>query len=169
MASTTRPSNPDFVSESPVRSRGVQRRHSWDTGSNVRARTTSSSSPPNLNSGDNANPLRAVSAINTFSRVTTQTQIQMFNESRNTRFTRSTVNNVGGDDRRHNDIYNLRFRVNTSGNTNITLNIGQGHQAVIDSAQPTQAQEKNIPGGIALGLTHPFMYSSPDLFFLKSA
>ncbi|THU81111.1 hypothetical protein K435DRAFT_873671 [Dendrothele bispora CBS 962.96] len=150
MTSTTRPSNPDFVSESPVRSRGVQRRHSWDAGANVRVHTTSPSSPPNLNSDNRANPLRAVSAINTFSRVTTQTQIQMFNESRNTRFTRSTVNNVGGDDRRHdNDIYNLRFqhiRADISGNANITLNFGQGHQAVIDSAQPTQAQGKNFRG-----------------------
>ncbi|THU81117.1 hypothetical protein K435DRAFT_844851 [Dendrothele bispora CBS 962.96] len=155
MASTTRPSNPDFIS---VRSGGVQRRHSWDAGANVRARTTSSSSPPNFNSDNSANPLRAVSAINTFSRVTTQTQIQMFNESRNTRFTRSTVNNVGGDDRRHNDIYNPRFQnihANFSGNANITLNFGQGHQAVIDSAQPTQAQERSFPGEIGLGLTHP--------------
>ncbi|THU81109.1 hypothetical protein K435DRAFT_972464 [Dendrothele bispora CBS 962.96] len=158
MASTTRPSNPDFVS---VRSGGVQRRHSWDAGANVRARTTSSSSPPN--SDNRANPLRAVSAINTFSRVTTQTQIQMFNESRNTRFTRSTVNNVGGDDRRHdNDIYNLRFRnirANISGNANITLNFGQVHLA-----QPIP-QEKNIPGGIALGLTHPIIFITGSFFF----
>ncbi|THV00493.1 hypothetical protein K435DRAFT_964029 [Dendrothele bispora CBS 962.96] len=166
MASTTRPSNPDFVS---VRSGGVQRRHSWDADSHVRARTTSPSSPPKLNFDNSANPLRAVSAMNTFSRVTTQTQIQMFNESRNTRFTRSTVNNVGGDDRRHNDIYNLRFqniRANISGNTNITLNFGQEHQAVIDSAQPIQAQEKNIPGGIALGLTHPiYVFIAGSFFF----
>ncbi|THU91236.1 hypothetical protein K435DRAFT_863616 [Dendrothele bispora CBS 962.96] len=153
MASTTRPSNLDFVSETPVRSgravkSGVQRCHSWDAGTNVRAGTTSSSSPPNLNSDNSANPLRAVSAINTFSRVTAQTQmqsIQMFNESRNTRFTRSTLNSVGGDDRRHNVIYKPRFqniRANISGNVNITLNLGQG----FDSAQPTQAQERNFPG-----------------------
>ncbi|THU78382.1 hypothetical protein K435DRAFT_845809, partial [Dendrothele bispora CBS 962.96] len=126
---STRPSNPDFVSESPVRTRGVQRRHSWDATANVRAHTTSSS-PPNVNSDNSTNPLRA-----------------MFNESRNTRFTRSTVNNVGGDDRRH--IYNLRFqniRANISGNANITLNFGQVHLA-----QPIP-QEKNILGGIALGL-----------------
>ncbi|THU81112.1 hypothetical protein K435DRAFT_809345 [Dendrothele bispora CBS 962.96] len=154
---STRPSNPDFVSESlarsggAVKSTGVQRRHSWDAGANVRARTTSSSSPPTPSSDNSANPLRAVSA--TFSRVTAQTQmqsIQMFNGSRDTRFTRSTVNNVGGDDRRHNDIYKPRFqniRANIYGNANITLSLNLG--------QPTQAQEKNIPGEIALGLTHP--------------
>ncbi|THV02062.1 hypothetical protein K435DRAFT_853181 [Dendrothele bispora CBS 962.96] len=130
MASTTGPSNPDFVSESPVRSGGAVKSTGVQRRANVRAHTTSSSSPSNLNSDNSANPFRAVSAINTFSRVTAQTQmrsIQMFNESKNTKFTQSTVNNVGGDDKRDYDIHNLRFqniRVNISGNPNITLNFG---------------------------------------------
>ncbi|KAF5365912.1 hypothetical protein D9758_006660 [Tetrapyrgos nigripes] len=73
-----------------------------------------------------------VSAVNTIETVTrtTQTSIQMFNQSRHPEF-HSSLSSVGGDDRRSNVTYNYSIgsislsNITLAANTEVTIHFGQ--------------------------------------------